>query len=354
MNGGQTVSQNPALRSRRIGVCGGASIDERAAHFCEALGAALAQHTEAVIVSGGCKKRDGPSLSADWHIVQGVKKQLKPEEVSLRIETLLPGDDVKKIEKFSEGKTIRLTNRSPQARRFALASTVDVLVAVAGGGGTRQYLDLALALGHPILPVPFCGGKANTYWKSNSKVISEWFDIDKQTAKRWEALLQSDSVKLRQEAPEVAKKVIARLLKRCMVIMPFSKEYDHLYKEAIAPATTELGFFPIRTDRLNLPGDIIEMIYAGIRNCDCAIAVLTEFRPNVMYELGLTHAYDKPTLILVKKGDEGSLPFDIDNQNVIPYTDNYECLKKAIKMGLDAAQKTFVAGRLLAFNQRRA
>ena len=69
------------------------------ARFCEALGAELAQKTDAVIVSGGCKCRVRSSqLSADWHIVQGVKKRLRPEEVPRRIETLLPGDDVTDIE----------------------------------------------------------------------------------------------------------------------------------------------------------------------------------------------------------------------------------------------------------------
>ena len=78
-----------------------------------------------------------------------------------------------------------------------------------------------------------------------------------------------------------------------------------------------LGIMPVRTDELDRTGNILEMIRRGIESCECAIVDITGENPNVMYELGLLHALDKPTMILAS--DLQSLPFDIRTETVTRY-----------------------------------
>lgn len=342
------------LRPWRIGICGSSDVDdENVASFCRHLGRNLAAETRRniVIVSGGCLGKAGSkNRSVDWHVVSSAADHLDDDNKEKQhIETLLPGKDRKKIDKFDKGTTIKLHGKTPQARRFALASNSDVLVAINGGRGTQQHLDLSLALGRPILPVPFCGGRSRKCWDANKEIVKASFDIDEVAARAWEELDIGVAGNAERAASEIAEKLIERLRMRCMVIMPFSEEYRTLYESQIEPAARNAGFLPIRTDYLHRTGDIIEMIYRGIRNCDCAIVVIDGYRPNVMYELGLAHAYEKPTLLLHSQNEK--LPFDIDNQNVIAYSNNDPGLQDKIVMRLEVARNTFSRGRMMAFTE---
>ena len=130
--------------------------------------------------------------------------------------------------------------------------------------------------------------------------------------------------------------------------MPFHENYDKLYENVIKPAVLSENFLPIRTDRVNATGDIIDMIHRGIVNCDCAIAVLTAVRPNVMYELGMAHAFNKPVILLCKK-DHEKLPFDIGTHNVIFYSKEDALLVEEIKETIFRVRKTYLPGKYLSF-----
>jgi nucleoside 2-deoxyribosyltransferase len=77
------------------------------------------------------------------------------------------------------------------------------------------------------------------------------------------------------------------------------------------------GFEAVRTDQVRHLGDIVRAIRSSLRFCDCALAVLTDLNPNVMYELGLAHAQNKPVTLMAKRGQK--LPFDIKTLEVIWY-----------------------------------
>ncbi len=51
------------------------------------------------------------------------------------------------------------------------------------------------------------------------------------------------------------------------------------------------------------------------------IADITGNRPNVMYELGLAHASDKPVIILCRHGEsiDKDVPFDIKTESILRY-----------------------------------
>ncbi|MBC6950141.1 DUF1566 domain-containing protein [candidate division KSB1 bacterium] len=99
--------------------------------------------------------------------------------------------------------------------------------------------------------------------------------------------------------------------------MPFRKELKTVYTEAIKTACDKAGFKAVRADELigpfNIHRDIIEYIFSS----DAIIADLTDWNPNVFYELGVAHAVANKTIMIVQKGQE--LPFDIHNYRCIAY-----------------------------------
>ncbi|NUO81720.1 DUF1566 domain-containing protein [candidate division KSB1 bacterium] len=105
--------------------------------------------------------------------------------------------------------------------------------------------------------------------------------------------------------------------KLCFVLMPFRNDLRTVYTEAIKTACDKAGFKAVRADELigpfNIHRDIIEYIFSS----DAIIADLTDWNPNVFYELGVAHAIANKTIMIVQKGQE--LPFDIHNYRCIAY-----------------------------------
>lgn len=69
-------------------------------------------------------------------------------------------------------------------------------------------------------------------------------------------------------------------------------------------------------------GDIVAAIRDGIRNAVLFVADLTGYSPNVMYELGIAHALDKDSVLLIHNPDgeiPPNLPFDIQAQRIHAY-----------------------------------
>lgn len=71
-----------------------------------------------------------------------------------------------------------------------------------------------------------------------------------------------------------------------------------------------------------------------IQTCAYGIADITDSNPNVLLELGMMIALGKPTVILVKRGQEEKLklPSDIIDREVIPFQDYTEIMPKLRKM----------------------
>lgn len=134
--------------------------------------------------------------------------------------------------------------------------------------------------------------------------------------------------------------------KCCFVIMPFSDpegysvgHFRKVYEQIIEPAITDAGFVPVRVDENKISDQIITKIFDGIINCEMAICDLSSNNPNVLYELGLRHAYDKPVVLI--QDDITNRIFDIQGISIIPYksTRRYEevieardSISKAIKI----------------------
>lgn len=111
---------------------------------------------------------------------------------------------------------------------------------------------------------------------------------------------------------------------RCFVIMPISDQsgyptghFTKIYEQIFIPAIEDAGYKPDRVDEDNICDSIIFKIFERIQNCDMALCDLSSRNPNVLYELGLRQAYDKPVVLVQDEKTERI--FDVSGINTIPY-----------------------------------
>lgn len=105
---------------------------------------------------------------------------------------------------------------------------------------------------------------------------------------------------------------------KCFAIMPFREReskhslgfFDEVLKALIAPAGRDAGFEVLTANREG--SDVIHAtIVNQLLDADLVIADLTENNPNVLFELGLRIAEDKPVALIRSKGTAPI--FDVDN-----------------------------------------
>lgn len=115
------------------------------------------------------------------------------------------------------------------------------------------------------------------------------------------------------------------------VLMPFKpQEFDQkVYSDVIKPTVEkELGICCIRSDEETKPGVINNQIFTMIIKAKLIIAETTSRNPNVFYEVGMAHAFNKDVFIFNSSSNK-ELPFDIITNRAVFY-DDYEDLKKKI------------------------
>jgi hypothetical protein len=104
----------------------------------------------------------------------------------------------------------------------------------------------------------------------------------------------------------------------CFVIMPFKERderhangfFDELLQNVITPAGQAAGF-NIKTANRKGSDVIQSTIINDLLNADLVLADLTEHNPNVLFELGMRMAEDKP-VVLIRAEGTGQI-FDVDN-----------------------------------------
>jgi len=103
------------------------------------------------------------------------------------------------------------------------------------------------------------------------------------------------------------------------VIMPFAQEHREIYDVVIKPTFEQkLGWRCWRVDEHAGAGNIVRQIVEGIAGATMVIADLTLLKPNVLYELGVSHALGVPVLTLFRKGGD-EMPFDLKSYRYVEY-----------------------------------
>jgi hypothetical protein len=109
---------------------------------------------------------------------------------------------------------------------------------------------------------------------------------------------------------------------RVFVNMPFTEPFDTVYRDVILPVSKNLGFKVVRVDEVVGPGIIIEDIQQQIEGAHAVVAEISTHNPNVFYELGYAHALRKPAVLLVRRQEGETMPFDVSGYRAIFYNDS--------------------------------
>lgn len=134
---------------------------------------------------------------------------------------------------------------------------------------------------------------------------------------------------------------------KCFVIMPISDQGDYpkghftkVYEQIIKPAVENAGYIPYRVDENKISDTIINKIFDAIQECPMAICDLSNRNPNVLYELGLRQAYDKPVVLIQDNKTENI--FDVSGISTIYYQSDrlYENVLEAREKIKDAIIST--------------
>ena len=97
----------------------------------------------------------------------------------------------------------------------------------------------------------------------------------------------------------------------CFIIMPISDppgyeagHFRHVYDDLIKPACKHLNYNPVRADDIAGTSLIHVDILKKIVESPIAICDLSSRNPNVLFELGIRQAFDKPVVLIQEVGTE--------------------------------------------------
>jgi hypothetical protein len=105
--------------------------------------------------------------------------------------------------------------------------------------------------------------------------------------------------------------------KLCFVLMPFHEPFNTYYHDIIKPAVSDADLYPQRADEIYSVHPFMTDVWENIWKARVVLAELTSRNPNVMYELGLCHAVDVPTVLLAQT--EEDIPSDFRHVRCIIY-----------------------------------
>lgn len=113
-------------------------------------------------------------------------------------------------------------------------------------------------------------------------------------------------------------------MENCFVIMPISDQGDYpkghfqkVYEQIFQPAIEKAGYLPYRVDENVISDRIIDKIFDAIQDAPMALCDLSNRNPNVLYELGIRQAYDKPVVLV--QDDKTERIFDVSGISTVQY-----------------------------------
>ena len=136
----------------------------------------------------------------------------------------------------------------------------------------------------------------------------------------------------------------------CFVLMPISDvhgydpgHFGRVYEHLIKPSIIGAGFNPIRSDDTTKTDYIVVGIIQKIVESEMVLCDLSARNPNVMYELGIRHAFNKPVTLLRDRKTEKI--FDIQGLRYTEYDESLrvDSVQKDQKKILESIKETAIA-----------
>lgn len=110
--------------------------------------------------------------------------------------------------------------------------------------------------------------------------------------------------------------------KLVFVVMPFEKQLTNIFERIIRKTVESKNLTCKRSDDFRTNNAIMKDITEGICKARVVIVDITGYNPNVMYELGISHALKKEFIIIYQRKMNkmfGKVPFDISHIRSIRY-----------------------------------
>ena len=113
----------------------------------------------------------------------------------------------------------------------------------------------------------------------------------------------------------------------CFVIMPISDvdgydagHFGRVYEFIIKPACRNAGFKSIRADEVQVTNYIVVDILRKILDADMVVCDLSARNSNVLYELGIRQAFNKPVTLI--RDSKTPRIFDVQGLRDLEYDEN--------------------------------
>lgn len=138
--------------------------------------------------------------------------------------------------------------------------------------------------------------------------------------------------------------------KDCFIIMPISDadgyppgHFKHVYDNIVAPSCEKAGFRAVRADDIKATNLIHLDILKQLIEAPIAICDLSSRNPNVLFELGIRQAFDKPVVLIQEAGTPRI--FDIAPLRYLEYSKEmkYHDVLRSQSELKDAIQATIAA-----------
>jgi hypothetical protein len=320
---------NPYRHSPVVALLGGMLEPGAKVGFAQCLGRSLQAQTRFRFCVSGFKGKRAESgefrPSFGYAVASSAAAGSQPQDIQSRFMTRYSEFDPTDETQYQLGDTRQARGRNKVARGLSIIADSDVVCLGAGGNGTREYFQFALAMDKPVLPLPCCGGSSAELWASHSaRLIADFgeeLDALDQVRQLETAATDPESIDAVAAACVEALHACTRL--RCLVFMPFSSQFRWIFERIIVPACDSVSADAIRLDYHTRIGDITATFESELHRADCVIAVISKESSNVFYEIGYAHASQIPVILLAEDSasatPEQDLTFYLRNHRTVWY-----------------------------------
>jgi hypothetical protein len=207
-----------------------------------------------------------------------------------------------------------------------------VAIFVGGSEGTFGARNWAYWARKPVLGIPRFGGSGETIYMQELRRRRE----RSADAREEYELLNELAARMPQYATDVVDLAERLVTPRSVFsILSFKHEFREI-SSSFREVCSEFGFAAERTDESDSLERILPRIENGIRHAAFVIADITEFSPNVCYEVGFAKGLGKEVITTARKGTQ--LPFDFLDVPVI-FWELPEELKEGLRKRVGAIIK---------------
>jgi hypothetical protein len=222
----------------------------------------------------------------------------------------------------------------PELRVPEQIEQADATIFVGGGDGTFWAKNWAFYARKPILGIPRFGGAGETIYDQELERLQAESPT---TAPDYESLNQvsTDVLLYVKQVISLAERMVSP--RTVFTIMSFKKEFHDVYTSC-KEVCQQFDFDAERTDETVSLERIVARVEKGIKESAFVIADVSEWSPNVFYEVGFARGMGKNVILTAKR--ETTRAFDVADIPTIEW-ENQEELKDGLRKCISGIKGKF-------------